>query len=936
MPTVSVDGSSFIIGNQRHWIVGGLVGYAGLPASACEQRLLTAKAAGLNTVVVPVVWSQHERSKSRFSFDQDDNVAQFIQLAGSLGLAVIVRIGPVATSDRSLGGMPAWLQRELDPEDSLRSDAPKFLKRVAKWFSSLGKHIAHLQTTQAPSSEYSNNHPIIAIQVEHGWSSGDAELSEAYLTKLQRYAREGGFSVPFIANNNLFARADGDIEGWPGYGDLYAVTQQMRAGLRFQPPIISDLQLGMVSAWGVDALNHKSSEQCALALAEVLAAGGQYIIGDFGQSLRTGFSAARLDHGRSQFATTASLGGIMTDDGLPGYQSDQFDSVRRVNLFASSFSRVLSNLNFDSHVPTISTASILGNIQNQRTGQRGPVAGGVGPIVLSCTGSAGTVSFIMNSPNTKKTTSFDLVLSDGTSVPVEMKEHLRWILHGVHLFGNKHLDFCTLSSLARVGDMFVCFGAAGMSGTIQINGTPLSLNVPKGKSPKIEILEGVTVIVLNESQASGLLVEDDAIVLNASGRTPEGEYVPFASGQPERLQAGMRRDNAERVQHASTAEQPSLTGWEKASETSWVSGKDPRYARIDGPAPLHALGIDQGYAWVRAEFNQGVASRARHSIPDSGDRVHLFVDGSPAALLGEGPGIDQVQPHIANLILKKGQRSLTMLVDDLGRSARPDADNRKGVWGDLHEIKPLKSSTEVVEGEQLDLLQFTRPFFDIHQGERTNAYRAHWKFMHRKKSPVIVLSSELEWTGAILMNGEVLRTFVPGDALKLSVPEDLLLRGNNSIEIATLCTDEQFDEMWPLLQKRVSLFESIKNVTHKATWSLGSWTQPREASYEPLKKSAMTSTASKTYRGTPAWFRTSFDAPDRRRVMLHTTGMSKGHIFVNNHDLGRYFNGTPDGKPLPSQHPLWIPSSWLKEAKNQLVLFDEHGFPPSKVKLVAT
>jgi len=44
---------------------------------------------------------------------------------------------------------------------------------------------------------------------------------------------------------------------------------------------------------------------------------------------------------------------------------------------------------------------------------------------------------------------------------------------------------------------------------------------------------------------------------------------------------------------------------------------------------------------------------------------------------------------------------------------------------------------------------------------------------------------------------------------------------------------------------------------------------------------------------------------------------SKGVVFVNGHNLGRYWNRGP-------QHRLFCPAPWLKEGKNEIVLFDLH------------
>ena len=80
----------------------------------------------------------------------------------------------------------------------------------------------------------------------------------------------------------------------------------------------------------------------------------------------------------------------------------------------------------------------------------------------------------------------------------------------------------------------------------------------------------------------------------------------------------------------------------------------------------------------------------------------------------------------------------------------------------------------------------------------------------------------------------------------------------------------------------------------------------------------------------------TFDAPgDEAPLWLQTKGLSKGQAFVNGHNLGRYFTSTATGKAIGPQTHLLIPPAWLREdGGNELLLFDEHGALPQKVRLV--
>ena len=62
--------------------------------------------------------------------------------------------------------------------------------------------------------------------------------------------------------------------------------------------------------------------------------------------------------------------------------------------------------------------------------------------------------------------------------------------------------------------------------------------------------------------------------------------------------------------------------------------------------------------------------------------------------------------------------------------------------------------------------------------------------------------------------------------------------------------------------------------------------------------------------------------------------MSKGQLYVNGRHVGRYWVATGSGKHVGPQTRWLIPQAWLKAGEeNELVLFDEHGGNPAKVKL---
>jgi hypothetical protein len=82
------------------------------------------------------------------------------------------------------------------------------------------------------------------------------------------------------------------------------------------------------------------------------------------------------------------------------------------------------------------------------------------------------------------------------------------------------------------------------------------------------------------------------------------------------------------------------------------------------------------------------------------------------------------------------------------------------------------------------------------------------------------------------------------------------------------------------------------------------------------------------------WFKTSFDdprpgAPVNSSLLLDIRGLSRGHFYINGHDLGKYWS-IADNKQAFVQRYYYLPSDVLVTGQNTLVLIDEDGAPSLK------
>ncbi|KAK9064472.1 hypothetical protein SSX86_015854 [Deinandra increscens subsp. villosa] len=79
--------------------------------------------------------------------------------------------------------------------------------------------------------------------------------------------------------------------------------------------------------------------------------------------------------------------------------------------------------------------------------------------------------------------------------------------------------------------------------------------------------------------------------------------------------------------------------------------------------------------------------------------------------------------------------------------------------------------------------------------------------------------------------------------------------------------------------------------------------------------------------GTPiTWYKTHFNAPDGNNpIAIKMERMGKGFVWVNGHNIGRYWENYRSPLGAPSQTEYHIPRSFIKPKNNLLVVYEESG-----------
>jgi beta-galactosidase len=71
----------------------------------------------------------------------------------------------------------------------------------------------------------------------------------------------------------------------------------------------------------------------------------------------------------------------------------------------------------------------------------------------------------------------------------------------------------------------------------------------------------------------------------------------------------------------------------------------------------------------------------------------------------------------------------------------------------------------------------------------------------------------------------------------------------------------------------------------------------------------------KELKSGPAWYRAHFDLTEVGDTFLDMRKWGKGIVWVNGHNLGRYWNIGP-------QQSTYVPGCWLKQGHNEIVVFE--------------
>ncbi|KAI0099526.1 glycoside hydrolase family 35 protein [Daldinia grandis] len=224
-PAFTYDRRSFFLNGELYVIIGGQMDPQRIPPAYWRDRLLKARAMGLNTIFSYVYWNLLEPRQGQWTGDEESNdIARFFRIAREEGLNVVLRPGPYICGEREWGGFPAWLSRV--PGMRVRSSSEAFMAAAGSYLKRLAGDLEDLQVTRGG--------PLLMVQVENEYGSYGED--HTYTQGLRDILLQN-FEVPLYTNDG---GVDWTLKGGEVPGVLAAIDGDPRSGFAARDRYIHD------------------------------------------------------------------------------------------------------------------------------------------------------------------------------------------------------------------------------------------------------------------------------------------------------------------------------------------------------------------------------------------------------------------------------------------------------------------------------------------------------------------------------------------------------------------------------------------------------------------------------------------------------------------------------------------------------------------------
>ena len=280
---VKFDSHCLTIDGKDVFLYSGAFHYFRCPKAMWADRFQKIKDAGFNGVETYVAWNWCERQMPSglddFSKADLTDLDDFLTMAESYGLYVLVRPGPYICAEWDTGGYPQWLTTKKPAEPLrqkawLRTDDPVYLAWCKHWYQAVCPVIARHQVTRKPAG--SPGVILVQLENEYDYAGLPAEVMLNQVESLGETARAAGIDVPFFtcwthpvrgATNGLMRQVFDACNFYPRWGvdSVQKDIDQLRREQPDAPLATTELQGG----WFAQVGGKLSEEQDGVTASQI-------------------------------------------------------------------------------------------------------------------------------------------------------------------------------------------------------------------------------------------------------------------------------------------------------------------------------------------------------------------------------------------------------------------------------------------------------------------------------------------------------------------------------------------------------------------------------------------------------------------------------------------------------------------------------------------
>jgi beta-galactosidase len=928
---IDYDGQGFIINGKKTFLVSAGVEYGRIPRQLWYDRLLRLKRAGFNCIEMYTFWNYHEPHEGQFDFAGDHDLDAFLKLIKRLNMYAIVRVGPYYCAEWDFGGYPIWLHFKNNMV--VRGPNAEFEKYVDRFFDKLIPIVSNNQVNHGGS--------VVLVQLENEHSAAwGTFMPNEYFTHLQKKALSLGLQVPYFFSG-LHHSADPAGNGTKAFDDAtrpnpWFTTEFWTVWYNYYSSTQKDADIFGRRTWKI--IEHGGG-------------GYNYYMAHGG----TNFDYTNGDEMAASYDYGSPVG--QTGDLRPIYYQFKYNA-----LFARSFESILSNA-------VDATASYKGMVSD--TGVR----------VYARHSNNGDVAFLDNPTINEQSVQVNInnrQLPEG-GIKIAAGEIIP-IIKDFKLTPQVTVDYTVTHTLGfsqqENTSILVVFGPAASNAALQFSGTTAIQLISgkeafkiSGKTASLKFAFGDKEPAVYSFKSGVSTIRIIALSTTLANRTwfPEvngkqyvivgPEYLGDITAKNNKLQlttehyweqkqqfptwifgAGTTKTIPLKSAIPSHPEGLTLGKWQtkNASAASASNFDDSKWLKNNTALQMGADGDLTCYAWYRTVINVNSAGSYILKIKNGGDNAAIYIDGTHT-VTAKVPG-DITLPG-----LTQGKHTLAIFTSHTGRNKLYDYygsvqfKDAKGLSGDILLQKNktgVLTDWKMMDATGREAIKSGVPSFDnavsYKTGDDAFDKKKGYKWLQVNipaedgHAPQSLYIKGLPGGSVVFVNGKQVdkpEDGAPGFYIPLN--DRFNTSGINTLSIFVENTRNG---------RKMSINPVEVIAAHKDDIILNDWLMKGG----PGDDKAITGWAALPENALfdrPEFYRNSFNVPSVNsnvHAMWRVTfeGLGHGSVWVNGHNLGRY----PEKIPVKS---LYIPECWLVKGTNSLVIYDEDGNRPDKVRIIA-